>query len=95
MHISGGYLRFRKQYLERLPIRIPDFSSSSEKRQHDHLVALVDVMLNLNKKIQTAKGSRKEQIQQQIERTDKEIDDLVYELYGITDEERKVIEEGG
>ena len=49
-------------------------------------------MLDLNKKVQTAKGSRKEQIQRQIEKTDKEIDDLVYKLYGITEEEWKIIE---
>ena len=49
-------------------------------------------MLDLNKKVQTARGSRKNQIQRQIEKIDKEIDDLVYKLYGITEEERKIIE---
>ena len=44
------------------------------------------------KKIQTAKGRKKEQIQRQIEKTDREIDNQVYRLYGITDEERKIIE---
>jgi len=42
--------------------------------------------------IQTARGSRKDQIQRQIAKTDREIDDLVYKLYGITEEERKMIE---
>ena len=50
------------------------------------------MMLDLNRKIQTAKSSRKEQIQRQIKKTDREIDELVYKLYGIMDEERKVIE---
>ncbi len=27
-----------------------------------------------------------------VEKTDREIDDLVYKLYGITEEERKIIE---
>ncbi|HEY4715896.1 MAG TPA: hypothetical protein VII00_02200 [bacterium] len=49
-------------------------------------------MLDLNKKIQTAKGSEKEQLQRQIEKTDREIDELVYKLYNIADEERKIIE---
>ncbi len=78
--------------LRTLPIRKIDFSNSAEKKLHDTLVALVNVMLDLNKKIQTAKGSEKDQIQRQIEKTDKEIDDLVYKLYGITEEERKTIE---
>ena len=50
------------------------------------------MMLALNKKIQTAKGSQKDQIQRQIEKTDEEIDKIVYKLYGITEEERKIIE---
>jgi len=55
---------------------------------------LVDVMLDLNKKLHTAKGSEKDQIQRQIEKTDKEIDEKVYNLYGITEEERKIIDGG-
>ena len=42
--------------------------------------------------IQTAKGSQKDQIQRQIEKTDKEIDEIVYKLYGIIGKERKLIE---
>ena len=55
-------------------------------------MSLVNVMLDLNKKIQNVEGRAKEQIQRQIEKTDREIDNLVYRLYGITDEERKIIE---
>ena len=40
----------------------------------------------------TAKNSQKDQIQRQIEKTDKEIDEIVYKLYGITEEEKKIIE---
>jgi hypothetical protein len=40
----------------------------------------------------TAKGSQKDQIQRQLEKTDREIDEIVYKLYGITKEERKIIE---
>ena len=33
-------------------------------------------------------------IQQLIDTTDKEIDEMVYQLYGLTEEERRVVEEG-
>ena len=33
------------------------------------------------------------EIEEDIEKTDKEIDDMVYDLYNITKEERKIIEE--
>lgn len=69
-----------------------DFLNNYEKKYHDDLVGLVDVMLDLNKKLQDFKGSEKEQIQQQIDKTDKEIDQLVYKLYGLTEEEIKIIE---
>ena len=46
----------------------------------DDPAVLVDVMLDLNKKIRTAKGSREKQIQRQIKKTDREIDDLVVRL---------------
>ena len=33
------------------------------------------------------------QVQSEIEKTDKEIDQMVYELYGLTEEEIKIVEE--
>ena len=37
--------------------------------------------------------NEKERIQRQIDATDKQIDKLVYELYDLTDEEIKIIED--
>jgi hypothetical protein len=46
-----------------------------------------------NKKLGIAKlGSEKEMIQRRINATDAEIDRLVYELYGLTDEELAIVE---
>ncbi len=63
------------------------------------MVALVERMLELNKRRGVAPPSRRQgqqdagatELDREIAATDGEIDDLVYELYGITDEERKVI----
>ncbi|MEO0115783.1 MAG: DNA methyltransferase [candidate division WOR-3 bacterium] len=85
-------MHFDSPVTSRIPIRNIDFSNHKDKKLHDDLVALVDVMLDLNKKLQTAQGSQKAQIQRQIEKTDKEIDEIVYKLYNITDDERKIIE---
>jgi hypothetical protein len=51
----GGYLRFIYQYMVELPIRTIDFSNPTEKAQHDKLVALVDNMLELQKKYHKAR----------------------------------------
>lgn len=97
IHMGGGYLRFRTQYLQELPIRRIDFDNLSEKKTHDDLVALVDRMLELNKRlapIRDVYGYERDELVKEIGRTDKEIDNLVYDLYGLTEEERKTVEGG-
>jgi hypothetical protein len=51
-------------------------------------------MLEMNKKGHSGKlaPSELDRLEREIASTDREIDELVYELYGITDEERKIIE---
>jgi hypothetical protein len=50
-------------------------------------------MLQLHKDVETARTPRdKELIKRQIDATDKQIDNIVYELYGLADEEIKIIE---
>ena len=53
-------------------------------------------MLSLQKKYHDEKtiGHEKERLKSQIDAVDYEIDEEVYKLYGIIDEEKKVIEEG-
>ncbi|MFH1585169.1 MAG: TaqI-like C-terminal specificity domain-containing protein [archaeon] len=89
-HMRGGYFRCFKQYLDQIPIKLPISKSQEQK-----IVALVEQMLELQKKIHGVgiSGNEKEQLEQQIKNVDYEIDDEVYKLYGITDEEKKIIEE--
>jgi hypothetical protein len=88
----GGYLRFIYQYLERIPIKAVDFNNLSEKAIHDQLVSLVDSMLELNKKkTSLPASSEREKIEREITITDEKIDEIVYGLYGITEEERKIM----
>ena len=91
--LRGNAYRLTPEFLN--PFCFPEINlqNTSQKTTHDDLVALVDVMLDLNKKVQGAKGSEKDQLQRQIERTDKEIDELVYELYGLTEDEIRIVEE--
>ena len=50
-------------------------------------------MLELHKrKNALPPSSEREKIEREITVTDEKIDEIVYELYGITDEERKIIE---
>jgi len=62
--------------------------------KHDKVVSLVEQMLELHKKLGGAKlSNEKKMIQRWIDATDSEIDRLVYDLYGLTYEEIKIVEE--
>jgi len=80
--------------LKRIPIRKIEFSNPKEKSRHDRIVALVEQMLDLNKRLATTQGQHEKTIlQRQIEATDRQIDKLVYELYELTEEEIRIVEE--
>jgi type II restriction/modification system DNA methylase subunit YeeA len=67
----------------------------AEKAAHDGLVALVENMLELNKKLAPIRkeySNASDELVMEIEKTDKEIDSLVYQLYGLTQEEIKLVE---
>lgn len=76
-----------------LPIRTINFSNPADVAQHDRMVKLVERMLNLHKKLRKAKvAADKNLYLRQIDGTDREIDNLVYELYGLTEEEIAIVE---
>jgi hypothetical protein len=53
----------------------------------------VETMLKLHKDLPKAKTPHEqESLQRQIAATDKQIDQLVYELYGLTEEEVRIVE---
>jgi hypothetical protein len=76
-----------------LPFPKIDSNISVDKARHDKLVFLVEKMLVLMPKLRGATSeSEKAAVQNAIATTDAEIDRLVYELYGFTKEEIKIIE---
>jgi len=88
---------FDDYYLGKLPLPPLDFNNPREKKLHDDLVALVDKMLELNKRLAPIRNTycnERDELLREIERTDKEIDNLVYALYGLTKDERQIVEGG-
>jgi hypothetical protein len=89
----GGYLAANRQFIGLLPIRAIDFDDPKDVARHDRIVALVERMLELHKKLPAATiPADKKLYQRQIEATDEEIDALVYELYGLTEDEIAIVE---
>ena len=63
---------------------------------HDRMVALVQQMLDLHQRLPAeANPQMKTMLQRRIDAADREIDRLVYELYGLTEEEVGIVERGG
>jgi type I restriction-modification system DNA methylase subunit len=97
--ISGWYLQrkhsiydtlypwFTKEQLARFPI------PSIDKDRHDRMVSLVERMLELHKQLAAANTDpAKTNIRRQLDATDEQIDKLVYELYGLSADEIKIVE---
>lgn len=85
--------QFKVKELATFPIRKIDFSKPADFTSHDKLVALVEKMLALHQQLATTKTPQDTTLlQRQIDATDKQVDQLVYVLYGLTDEEIALVE---
>ena len=92
----GGWMSANKQFLSQLPFREIVFSDKADKGRHDQMVSLVEQMLALHQSLAAAKTPPEQTaLERQIAATDQQIDRLVYQLYGLTDDEIKLVEGTG
>ncbi|MDD3713158.1 MAG: TaqI-like C-terminal specificity domain-containing protein, partial [Candidatus Izemoplasmatales bacterium] len=80
--------------LDKFPIVAPQ----KEENHTVKLISLVEKMLELNKKLAPIRGSysnEHDELVKEIEKTDREIDELVYKLYDLTPEEIAIVEGNG
>lgn len=90
--IRGGFLRWKRQYVEQIPIVVP--SSKAKKNIHNEIISNVELLLKLNKEIKEVKlQSKIEQIKQRIEHSEDKINQLIYDLYDLNEGDIKIIEE--
>ena len=91
-------MRFQKILIrdcKRFPIRPIDFNNLDDIANHDSMVALVERMLELNrKKADENNPDTLRLLETQIVATDRQIDRLVYNLYDLTPEEIDLVEQG-
>lgn len=88
--LKGGYIELRVYQVQTLPIvRVA-------KTEHDVVVRLVNEILELNKNITEVSTNSEKwlSIKSEIEKIDKAIDQEVYKLYGLSDGEVKIVENG-
>ena len=87
--LQGTYSGVYPEDVREIPIKM------GSKEQKDELSNLVKQIVPLNKtlnKLKIKKSDELATIEDQINETDKAIDELVYKIYGITENEKKIIE---
>ncbi|MEO8613298.1 MAG: TaqI-like C-terminal specificity domain-containing protein [Chloroflexota bacterium] len=87
--------KIKKSQIESILIYPINFDDSADKDRHDGMVKLVEDMLRLKQEYAAAEASlsdKRHELAEQIERTDKAINALVYELYGLTEDEIRIVE---
>jgi hypothetical protein len=88
------FSEIQARQLAQLPMPSPDGPGTKQGPSHNRLDALVQQMLDLHKSLAAANTAHEQTaLQRQIDATDRQIDQLVYELYGLSDDEIKIVEE--
>jgi len=90
---SSLTVNISKTFIDKLPLVKIDFNDKDDIKLHNSFVSLVDKMLELKQKENSEQNQQaKTRISRQIDGVDNAINKIVYELYGLTDEEIKIIE---
>ena len=90
---QGGYFEYKPMYVSKLPIKVIDQTIPGEKDFYDEVIKLINQLLKLNEeKQQQTLQSKLDQIENRIDYCEQRINDIVYELYGLTKEEIALIE---
>ncbi|WP_162510786.1 Eco57I restriction-modification methylase domain-containing protein, partial [Treponema endosymbiont of Eucomonympha sp.] len=89
-------LHIKINQLGEIPIPDLDLSKKTDKTAHDNLAALADKMLSLKKREHEEPNPQVQTVlQRQIGAVDRQIDEAVYRLYGLSAEEIKAVEGEG
>jgi len=89
----GGYLALNRQYIEEIPLVAPTDHSSNRRSDAYRLQDMVEQMLAFHAQPLGRTAHEQSSQSRQIEVIDREIDQLVYKLYGLTDDEIRIVEE--
>ena len=91
--MRAGKYRYRLiyQYMEHVPIRLGEPGAVAVE---ERMATLADTMLSLHKRLAAEQlPQRREQVRREVDATDRQIDSLVYQLYGLTDDEIRIVED--
>jgi len=91
-----GNIDLNPEYLKKIPIPPIDFTNPTEKKLHDRIVRAVTELLDLNRRLGTEtflNPRERTVLERRAASLDHQIDDLVFDLYGLTPDERILCEQ--
>jgi type I restriction-modification system DNA methylase subunit len=86
---QGGFIEQKPVYVSQVPIKKPT------KEQEIEITQYVEKILQLNEKLLKIGDKLTDEravIEDEIKKTDSEIDELVYKIYGLTEDEKAIVE---
>ena len=84
----------KKVDLDQLPIPVLNLSDPADKARHDEMLAKVEAMLEAKKQLTKAQTDKdKTYYENKCIALDRQIDRLVYDLYGLTEDEIRIVED--
>ena len=90
----GGWMSANRQFLSQLPYNPIDFKKPADKTRHDKIVSLVEQMLLAKNHLTAAQSDKdKDFYENKCDALDRQINALVYELYGLSEAEKKIVED--
>lgn len=93
---QGGWFAYEPRYLRRLPIPYITFDDVDGSKRQAEIIDLAKAMLALQRQLADARNpDAATRLRRQVEATNRRINRLVYDLYGLTDAEIAIIEAAG
>ena len=88
-----SFAQAKKADLDRIPLPPLDLSRPEDRARHDRMVELVEEMLRLHRRIPLANNAfESDELRRKVGSTERLIDRLVYELYGLDAQEVEYLE---
>jgi hypothetical protein len=90
--LHGGYMRIGPPQLRTIPVRTINLKDRADKARHERMIALVERMLASKQRLASAETETERRLHERsCARLDAQIDALVYDLYGLTVDERALV----
>lgn len=93
--VRAGKYRYRliSQYMEQVPIKVPDPKRKEQLAQREKLVALAERLVQQHAQVEGARTpQQKAALERQLNAANTDVDRMVYEIYGLTQQDISVVE---